>query len=130
MLKVRIGSRLAPDKAEITKAEIIKVAKKRSAVTKAIAAEGLPSRQANFARDEAISVITRVLTTPRKDFQHGSTYDKSRLRVSFKIDPKKLDELSDAAGFDWSQNSTVDSNTALAIRGLAQLDKPSKRKRS
>ena len=129
LLIERITAQFPSGKRTVTKKEIAAIAKKTSAVKKAIAAEKLPARQAEFTRNEASRIIMRVLTTPRKDFKAEKAYNRTQVINRFGISPKQLDELSSLAGFDWEQNPTVDAATALQIRGLAQLDKTSSKRR-
>lgn len=127
LLIERITAQFPSRKRTVTKKEILTITKKASAVKKAIAAEKFPPRQAKFTRDEASRIIIRVLTTPRSNFKPEKSYNRARLMNRFGFNPKKLDELSNLAGFDWGKNPTVDTATALQIRGLAQLEKTSGR---
>ncbi len=73
--------------------------------------------------EEAVDMVYQFLTTPTSLFKIKEGYDKSRLINSFHLFGGGLNGWSEQIGFVWEKGMTVSHDTAMQVRGLAQLDR-------
>lgn len=126
LLRAKIDNELLPaNNGSFTKSEIFEAAKNKKAVRKAASAEGFDPRKTRFTRQEAINILYRVFTTPSGAFKKKQeSFSVQEIRVSFfPTNSGLLSQLIDKIGYDWTQNPTIDYQTAMELRGLAQLEK-------
>lgn len=126
LLRAKIDYELLPaDKDSFFKSKIYEIAKDTSGVKKAALAEGIPATKRKITREETINILYRFFTTPPGTFKKKrELYSLQEIKVSFF--PKNLDlpkQLSGEIGYDWTQNPTVDHQTAMELRGLLVLQK-------
>lgn len=126
LLRAKIERELLPtDKATFWKSEIFEAAKNRNSVKKAAKEEGFSVQKRRFTKEEAVQILYRVFITPSGKFKKKQkSLSLQEINSSFFPSHRDLlDQLSYEINYDWSQNPTVDYQTAMDLRGLAQLEK-------
>jgi len=125
LLKLVAEKVLPSDQDVFPKTALQKLLGDRRKTSKAIAGEGLPKNQQDFNRKEAIGIVLRFLTTPNVRLLERESYTHAQIRCAFfqAISIGQLEKWSAEIGHDWTQNPTIDRQTAMQIRGLVQLDK-------
>lgn len=123
LLKAKIDNKLLPaDNGSFAKSEIFEAAKDTSGVRRAALAEGIPAMKSKLTRDQAIKVLYRFFTTPRGNFRKKQeSYSLQEFKKSFVQTGSLISELSQEINYDWTQNPTVDYQTAMDLRGLVNL---------
>ena len=126
LLRAKIDSELLPTGRDVfPKSEIFEAARNRELTRKAAVAEGFKPHKHNFTREETIQIIYRVFTTPSGAFKKRQEFFSLQdIKASFFPTHRDLlNQLNSAINYDWSQNPTVDYQTAMEIRGLVQLQR-------
>lgn len=81
--------------------------------------------RASFGREETITLLQTVLTTPDKRLDRTGEFDRKKILRHFPllIRAPDLDKWSLVVGHDWSKTREVDFETAMQIRGLGMLSR-------
>lgn len=125
LLRAKIDGKLLPkDNDSFAKSEIFEVAKDTSGVRRAALAEGISAHQRKLTREQVIKVLYRFFTTPPGHFRKKQeSYSLQEFKKSFVRAGSLINELSQEINYDWTQNPTIDYQTAMELRGLVNLEK-------
>ncbi len=125
LLRAKIDNELLPaDKDSFTKSDIFEAARDTSGIRRASLAEGISAYKSKLTREQVIKIIYRFFTTPQAHFKkRQDSYSLQEFKKSFVKAGNLISELSQEINYDWSQNPTVDYQTAMELRGLVNLEK-------
>lgn len=126
LLRLRIDESLPAEVEQFKKKDLLGFSGSVSRTRGAIKDLGL-SGQKLFSREQVIEVVEKTLTSSGKVEVGQKDYNYSRLGNAFRVSREQLDEWSRIVGHNWRLQTRVDKETALAIRGLAVLDKLTKK---
>ena len=124
LLRAKIDNDLLPeDRDSFAKSEIFEVAKNKGAVRKAAIVEGFKAQKTKFTKEETIQILYRAFTTPpgqlkkRREF-----YNLKEIKNSFERTGNMINRFSGEINYDWTQNPTINYQTAMELRGLVRLE--------
>ena len=80
-------------------------------------------KESMFNRETTVRILTEILTTPRSPLKNDRRFSRMELMLDFTVRASEIDRWSDDVGHVWSKEKTVDSATAVWIRGLGKLKK-------
>jgi hypothetical protein len=116
---------LKPDAEGVTKNhlyEILKGKNGKQIMGKQMIKSAISDKNA-FSREEAIKIVKLALIESNRINASRERYTRPELMQCFGTNASRLDSWGEQTGYNWKANPTMDTKTAMAIRGLAAIDR-------